>query len=252
MQNLRHPNIVELYESFEGTDVFYLVMELVDGCELFDLIIEFGSITIEETGGVLRQVLSGVEYMHEYDIAHRDLKPENLLINYEKNIVKITDFGSAKIFNENRMMNSLAGSPTYIAPEILLGKHYHQAVDLWSIGVIAYIMICGFPPFDDRLTTEEMFREIIRGKYQFPSPEWDNVPDYCKDFVRRTLVVNPESRATASELLESHKSWFTSAKQVTEKSKEVINSQYTLRLQEHQSLRRASLKNQLSSRSSKI
>jgi len=252
MQNLRHPNIVELYESFEGTDVFYLVMELVDGCELFDLIIEFGSITIEETGGVLRQVLSGVEYMHEYDIAHRDLKPENLLINYEKNIVKITDFGSAKIFNENRMMNSLAGSPTYIAPEILLGKHYHQSVDLWSIGVIAYIMICGFPPFDDRLTTEEMFREIVRGKYQFPSPEWDNVPDDCKDFVRRTLVVNPESRATASELLESHKSWFTSAKQVTEKSKEVINSQYTLRLQEHQSLRRASLKNQLSSRSSKI
>uniref|UniRef100_A0A6B2LAB4 non-specific serine/threonine protein kinase n=1 Tax=Arcella intermedia TaxID=1963864 RepID=A0A6B2LAB4_9EUKA len=251
MQNLKHPNIVELYESFAGKDMFYLVMEFVDGCELFELILEFGSFTIEDSSAVLSQVLHGVEYMHAHGMAHRDLKPENLLVDFSQLIVKIADFGSAKVFSPTDMMNNFVGSPTYIAPEILLRKPYDQSVDMWSIGVIAYIMFCGFPPFDDRLTTEEMFLQIISGKYEFPSPEWDLVPLHCVEFVKDTLRVNPKERATATMLLEKH-GWLRSSPQygkkrrlnqqggrTTNEATAQLHQQFSQRLQQHHLQRKA-------------
>jgi len=157
------------------------------------------------------------------------------------------------------MTPSFAGSPTYIAPEILLGKHYDQAVDLWSIGVIAYIMFCGFPPFDDYLPTQELFQQIVAGYYDFPSPEWDNIPEYCKDFVRQTLIVNPTNRVTASQLLKSQWLYRLSPKVHQQRLLEQqqrensphnsrIRIQYSSRLKQYQTNRKATLQSLVSSR----
>lgn len=150
LSHLDHPNVVKLFEIYDEGDVLYLVMELMEGGELFDRIVEKESYSEMEAAETIKPIIDSIRYCHENGIIHRDLKPENLLyMTTEQNsIIKISDFGLAR-FVQNELATTACGTPGYVAPEIVGGKGYGKEVDYWSIGIILYIMLCGFPPFYD-------------------------------------------------------------------------------------------------------
>jgi len=202
MKNVRHDNILKLYEVFEDEEQFFLVMELVPGKELFDKIVERGQYSEKDASNIARQIISAVEYLHEKGIAHRDLKPENLLSsgNEEQELIKIADFGFSKDFNEDKLQTS-CGSPGYVAPEVLTSESYDKSVDMWSIGVIIYILLCGYPPFYAD-NAPALFKKIMDVKYDFDDPSWDDVSEDAKDLIRHLLVKNPDERFSAQQCKE--------------------------------------------------
>merc|ERR1712000_656975 len=175
-----HPNIISLEEVFDTPDTLYLVMELITGGELFDKITEIGAYSEQTAAELVKNIVSAVKYLHDRGIAHRDLKPTNLLLKDDEDLtnVKIADFGLSKIMGDNTMMQTACGTPIYVAPEVLSGEAYEKEVDMWSIGVITYILLCGFPPF------------------------FDDVSDQAKDFIDNLLLVDPALRLTAEQALE--------------------------------------------------
>ncbi|XP_050453022.1 calcium/calmodulin-dependent protein kinase type 1-like isoform X1 [Cataglyphis hispanica] len=198
---LTHPNIVQLLETFEDKHKVYLVMELVTGGELFDRIVEKGSYTEKDASGLIRQVLEAVDYMHEQGVVHRDLKPENLLYysSDEDSKIMISDFGLSKM-EDSGIMATACGTPGYVAPEVLAQKPYGKAVDVWSIGVISYILLCGYPPFYDE-NDANLFAQILKGEFEFDSPYWDDISDSAKDFIRKLMCVNVEERYSCKQAL---------------------------------------------------
>ncbi|KAG9402366.1 hypothetical protein AC1031_006980 [Aphanomyces cochlioides] len=166
LRKLDHPNIVKLVDVFdnEAGDMCYLVMELVTGGELFDRIIAKDHYTEGEAKVVVRTVASVLVYCHAQNIAHRDLKPENLLYANpaEDAPIKIADFGFAIIASDNVVMQTMCGTPGYFAPEVIAHRPYEQKCDIWSLGVITYILLCGFPPFYDESQVQEMEKVIHR------------------------------------------------------------------------------------------
>ncbi|KAL0128374.1 hypothetical protein PUN28_003576 [Cardiocondyla obscurior] len=198
---LTHPNIVQLLETFEDKHKVYLVMELVTGGELFDRIVEKGSYTEKDASGLIRQVLEAVDYMHEQGVVHRDLKPENLLYYSpdEDSKIMISDFGLSKM-EDSGIMATACGTPGYVAPEVLAQKPYGKAVDVWSIGVISYILLCGYPPFYDE-NDANLFAQILRGEFEFDSPYWDDISASAKDFIGKLMCVNVEERYTCKQAL---------------------------------------------------
>jgi len=202
MQKLDHKNIISLEEVYDEKDTIYLVMELVSGGELFDQIVSRGSYTESDAASIVRQILEAVDYMHGNGIAHRDLKPENLLCSGdEHNTIKVTDFGLSKDF-ANASLGTSCGTPDYVAPEVLRGQPYDNSVDIWSIGVITYILLCGFPPFYGN-TDQQIFEKILKAEYDFPSPDWDSISNEAKDFIRKILIHDPSKRPTAAEAMDS-------------------------------------------------
>ncbi|NWZ09793.1 KCC1G kinase, partial [Agelaius phoeniceus] len=173
----------------------------VSGGELFDRILERGVYTEKDASLVIHQVLTAVKYLHENGIVHRDLKPENLLyLTPEENSkIMITDFGLSKM-EQNGIMSTACGTPGYVAPEVLAQKPYSKAVDCWSIGVITYILLCGYPPFYEE-TESKLFEKIKEGYYEFESPFWDDISESAKDFIRHLLEKNPSARFTCEEAL---------------------------------------------------
>ncbi|CAM9578996.1 unnamed protein product, partial [Phaeothamnion confervicola] len=152
LQRLDHPNVVKLKEVFDCNQNFYMVMELCTGGELFDRIVSKEHYTENEARNCIKNIVAAIRYCHENNIVHRDLKPENLLYSdhdESKAVLKLADFGLAKLLNDETLMHTACGTPGYVAPEILKGEGYGKAVDMWSIGVISYILLCGFPPFYD-------------------------------------------------------------------------------------------------------
>ncbi|XP_012277318.1 calcium/calmodulin-dependent protein kinase type 1-like isoform X2 [Orussus abietinus] len=201
LRRLTHPNIVQLLETFEDKHKVYLVMELVTGGELFDRIVEKGSYTEKDASGLIRQVLEAVDYMHEQGVVHRDLKPENLLYysQDEDSKIMISDFGLSKM-EDSGIMATACGTPGYVAPEVLAQKPYGKAVDVWSIGVISYILLCGYPPFYDE-NDVNLFAQILKGEFEFDSPYWDDISDSAKDFIHKLMCVNVEERYTCKQAL---------------------------------------------------
>ncbi|NXC08558.1 KCC1G kinase, partial [Orthonyx spaldingii] len=201
LKKIKHENIVTLEDIYESTTHFYLVMQLVSGGELFDRILERGVYTEKDASLVIHQVLTAVKYLHENGIVHRDLKPENLLyLTPEENSkIMITDFGLSKM-EQNGIMSTACGTPGYVAPEVLAQKPYSKAVDCWSIGVITYILLCGYPPFYEE-TESKLFEKIKEGYYEFESPFWDDISESAKDFIRHLLEKNPSARFTCEEAL---------------------------------------------------
>ncbi|XP_009670470.2 calcium/calmodulin-dependent protein kinase type 1G isoform X2 [Struthio camelus] len=201
LKKIKHENIVTLEDIYESTTHFYLVMQLVSGGELFDRILERGVYTEKDASMVIHQVLTAVKYLHENGIVHRDLKPENLLyLTPEENSkIMITDFGLSKM-EQNGIMSTACGTPGYVAPEVLTQKPYSKAVDCWSIGVITYILLCGYPPFYEE-TESKLFEKIKEGYYEFESPFWDDISESAKDFIRHLLEKNPNTRFTCEEAL---------------------------------------------------
>jgi calcium/calmodulin-dependent protein kinase I len=208
MRMIEHPNIISLHEVFEDktTKKIYLVMELVTGGELFDRIVEKGSYSEKDASELISKVISAVRYLHKKGIIHRDLKPENLLYSSpdEDAEIKLADFGLSKIVgldDESAVTNTTCGTPGYVAPEVLRMKGYDRSVDMWSIGVILYILLCGFPPFYEE-NTAKLFQTIMDGKYDFPDPEWTSISESAKDLIQRMLTVDSKKRITADEALE--------------------------------------------------
>ncbi|XP_053968176.1 calcium/calmodulin-dependent protein kinase type 1-like isoform X4 [Anastrepha ludens] len=198
---LTHPNIVQLLETFEDKSKVYLVMELVTGGELFDRIVEKGSYTEKDASGLIRQILEAVDYMHEQGVVHRDLKPENLLYYSpdDGSKIMISDFGLSKM-EDSGIMATACGTPGYVAPEVLAQKPYGKAVDVWSIGVISYILLCGYPPFYDE-NDANLFAQILRGEFEFDSPYWDEISESAKHFIQNLMCVNVEKRYTCKQAL---------------------------------------------------
>ena len=189
---LDHPNIIKLYEIYETDKYIYLIMELCTGGELFNRIIrktENREIFNErEAANIFRQMMSAIAYCHSKKVAHRDLKPENLLLLDESpnSPIKVIDFGMSKIYKESSdPMSDYVGTAFYISPEVLEGK-YDAKCDIWSAGVILYLLLSGCLPFDGE-NDEEVFKKIKSLKYDFPSNEWDNISDEAKDLVKGML-----------------------------------------------------------------
>lgn len=203
MQKVNHTNVLALKGIHENDTHLTLVMELVDGGELFYKIVDRGSFTEKDARNVVAQVCRGVAYLHSMGIAHRDLKPENLLCDGEgENMtIKIADFGLSKIFGEGETLETSCGTPDYVAPEVLTGSAYDNAVDMWSVGVITYILLCGFPPFYAP-SQNVLFEKILSADYDFPDPEWTHVSEAAKNFIRHLIVKEPEARYSAASALE--------------------------------------------------
>lgn len=218
LQRVHHPNIIQLHEMIEEDNKIYFAMELVTGGELFDRIVEKGSYTEEDAKVLVRKIVSAIEYLHDMNIAHRDLKPENLLVKSiaDDTEVKIADFGLSKIIDEQKMMQTACGTPGYVAPEVLNAEGYDKEVDMWSIGVITYILLCGFPPFYAE-TVPEVFEQILKAEYDYPEEYWGEISAEGKDFINHLLVVDPKDRLTAKQALE-HK-WLHSKGKEKKKTK---------------------------------
>ena len=204
MSLIDHPNIVRVYEYYECHGVVFIVMELMQGGELFDRIVEYEHYTEKQAAEAFRPIVDAVRYCHSLGIVHRDLKPENLLYTTqdENAMIKVSDFGFAKFLipKVQEQLFTACGTPSYVAPEIINSQGYDIKVDCWSLGVILYVMLCGFPPFyaDDNDT---LFRLIKESDFEFPSPYWDNVSDSAKDLIKNLLVVDSHKRLTTEEIL---------------------------------------------------
>jgi len=226
MHKVNHPNCVQLFEMFENSKKMYMVLELLTGGELFDRIVAKQSFSEKEAAEVIKHVTGAIAHIHKIGIVHRDLKPENLLyLNKDGDSpIKITDFGLAKFRPNNSVdMHTACGTPGYVAPEVLKNENYTKAVDLWSLGVILYILLCGFPPFYHQKTSE-LYKLIKKGEFDFPAPYWTDISDSAKDLVRRLLTVDPKTRITAEEVLQHPWVRGTTAKGMT------FGSSHTLRL----------------------
>ncbi|XP_067683497.1 calcium/calmodulin-dependent protein kinase type 1-like [Haliotis asinina] len=202
LRRLNHPNIVQLVDVFDDKTHVFLVMELVTGGELFDRIVEKGSYTEKDASNLIKQVLAAVDYMHTKGVVHRDLKPENLLYysHDEDSKIMISDFGLSKVEGTG-IMETACGTPGYVAPEVLAQQPYGKEVDCWSIGVIAYILLCGYPPFYDE-SDAELFKQILKAEYEFDSPYWDEISDSAKNFIRHLMCKDVKQRFTCKQAMD--------------------------------------------------
>lgn len=203
-RRIDHPSIVKIHEVYEDEHIVYLVMDHMEGGELFDQIIERGSLSEKEAADIIGKICTALKYLHDQGISHRDLKPENVLLVKRNDIsdIKIIDFGMSKVFGPGEISTaSTLGTPGYMAPEIMQSKKYTQAVDIWALGVITYIILCGYMPFDDS------HGRTTGWKTDFPAAEWDSVSDTIKDLISQLLSVDPTQRPTAEQCLKNE--WFS-------------------------------------------
>ena len=204
LKELRHAHIIRLYDFFEEPGNYYLVMEKMTGGELFDRIVAKAYYNEKEARDTCRIILEAVGYCHRHDIAHRDLKPENLLLVSDDNdsAVKIADFGFAKKVLKPKSLSTQCGTPGYVAPEILEGTPYDTKADMWSVGVILYILLGGYPPFIEN-NQRELFRKIRRGDFEFHEEYWGAVSADAKGLISSLLTVDPAKRLDAKQALRS-------------------------------------------------
>jgi calcium/calmodulin-dependent protein kinase I len=199
-------HIIRLFDFFIEPSTYYLVMEQMCGGELFDRIVAKAYYNEKEARDTCKILLEAVGYMHQNHVAHRDLKPENLLLlsKDDDSAVKIADFGFAKKVLEENSLTTQCGTPGYVAPEILEGTPYDQRADMWSVGVILYILLGGYPPFIEN-TQRDLFRKIRRGEYEFHEEYWGTVSSEAKDLIASLLTVDAKKRLNADQALEN--SW---------------------------------------------
>ncbi|XP_010453327.1 PREDICTED: calcium-dependent protein kinase 7 [Camelina sativa] len=206
----KHPNVVSLKDAFEDDDDVHIVMELCEGGELFDRIVARGHYTERAAAAVMKTIVEVVQICHKQGVMHRDLKPENFLFANKKETapLKAIDFGLSIFFKPGEQFNEIVGSPYYMAPEVLR-RNYGPEIDVWSAGVILYILLCGVPPFWAE-TEQGVAQAIIRSVIDFKRDPWPRVSDSAKDLVRKMLEPDPRKRLTAAQVLEH--SWILNAK----------------------------------------
>jgi calcium/calmodulin-dependent protein kinase I len=191
---LGHPHIIRLYDWFEDLTNYFVVTEFMGGGELFDRIVKREYYSEEDAQKVVRTIVSVLKYLHERNIVHRDLKPENILLLSQKDdsSIKIADFGFARVVNV-KGQTTACGTPGYVAPEIINGKPYGLTVDIWSLGVIIYILLCGYPPFYNQ-NQAQLFKLIREGKFVFDKPYWDPISADAKGLIKAMLTVDIKQR----------------------------------------------------------
>ncbi|XP_015896809.1 calcium-dependent protein kinase 11 [Ziziphus jujuba] len=196
-----HPNVVRIKGTYEDNVFVHLVMELCAGGELFDRIVQKGHYSEREAAKLIKTIVGVVEACHSLGVMHRDLKPENFLFDSPGDDAKMkaTDFGLSVFYKPGQTFSDVVGSPYYVAPEVLC-KNYGPEVDVWSAGVILYILLSGVPPFWAE-TESGIFRQILRGKVDFESEPWPSISDSAKDLIKKMLERDPKKRISAHEVL---------------------------------------------------
>ncbi|XP_065855791.1 calcium-dependent protein kinase 20-like [Euphorbia lathyris] len=196
-----HPNVIKIVDAYEDAVAVHVVMELCAGGELFDRIIQRGHYTERQAADLARLIVGVVEACHSLGVMHRDLKPENFLfVDHEEDApLKTIDFGLSVFFKPGETFTDVVGSPYYVAPEVLK-KLYGPECDVWSAGVIIYILLSGVPPFWDE-SEQGIFEQVLKGELDFTSDPWPNISESAKDLVRKMLVRDPTNRLTAHDVL---------------------------------------------------
>ncbi|XP_031331805.1 serine/threonine-protein kinase SIK3 isoform X2 [Photinus pyralis] len=195
MKKLRHPHITRLYELMETKQAIYLVTEFASKGEIFDHLVAKGRMTESEAKRIFNQIVSAVNYCHSQGVVHRDLKAENLLLDHNMNI-KLADFGFSNQFTDGCQLSTWCGSPPYAAPELFQGFKYDgPKADIWSLGVVLYVLVCGSLPFDGP-TLQSLQNVVISGKFRIPY----FMSQDCEHLIRHMLVVDPDKRLTMAQI----------------------------------------------------
>ncbi|XP_072962191.1 CBL-interacting protein kinase 9-like isoform X1 [Typha angustifolia] len=204
MKLIKHPNVVQIHEVMASKTKIYIVLELVGGGELFDKIVSSGRLKEDEARRYFQQLINAVDYCHSRGVCHRDLKPENLLLDLQ-GILKVSDFGLSTFapqLPEDGLLHTACGTPNYVAPEVISNKGYDgRTFDVWSCGVILYVLMAGYLPFDDP-STPALYGKILKGQFTCPS----FFSSGAKKLIKRILEPNPHKRITIPEILENE--WF--------------------------------------------
>eukprot|EP00483_Globobulimina_turgida_P000805 UN00806 len=205
LKHISHKNIIKLVSVFDEDNTIFIILELINGHDLYDLTLANNTRLTEKTSAkIMYEVCNALQYLHCSGFVHRDLKPENILITNDGRI-KITDFGLAHAnFNvtlscDSQLMKTICGTPLYVAPEIIKGEAYNYKCDMWSMGVILYILLCGFHPFNS-VVLPVLYRAIIKGDYGLTSKKWNTISKEGKDLVQCLLNVDPEKRYSAKQV----------------------------------------------------
>ena len=201
MRDMNHKNVVKCYGHIDDPSYIYIVMELCEGGELLEQLEHIEKYTEEDTSEVIRTIIATLGYLHGLGIVHRDIKPENLLLATSTDLcnIKIADFGLANMLdNDGKGKDSMMGSPAYMAPEIQGGGVFSGACDLYSVGVMMYLMLCGSLPFKGATALEDMKAE----KYDFIDPMWESISDGAKDVITKLLKADPEERLSSADAME--------------------------------------------------
>lgn len=200
LRSLDHPNIIRVYEFFEDNKRFYIVMEQCNGGELFEEILKRQNFGESQAAIILQQLFSAVAYLHDNGIIHRDLKPENILLEESRDImnIKLIDFGTAVRVEHSKTIKGAIGTAYYIAPEVLSGTYNHKC-DLWSLGVIIFILLAGYPPFDGQ-NDEEILEKVKKSNYSFKNQVWNGISPEAKDLIKGLLAPSM-ARLTAHQAL---------------------------------------------------
>lgn len=233
LKQLRHKNIVGLKDFFEDSKSYYLVMEYVPNGDLMDYIIQYGAVNEITAKEIMRQILEAIAYVHKMGISHRDLKPDNIIIaSDEPVVVKVSDFGLAKITNTGTFLKTFCGTLAYLAPEVLRGRNtggsqkplkpqYSNLVDIWSLGCLLYVLLTSYLPFEGN-TQDQLYSNVINGKYHLEPLEAKGLSESGKRFIKRLLEVDVEKRPTAEEALAMD--WFNELKEVEQNDEDVENT----------------------------
>jgi calcium-dependent protein kinase len=199
LRKVDHPNIVKIYEIFQDNDFLYIVMEYVEGKELFEFVVELTKVNETDSSNITGQLLKTIKYLNSLNICHRDIKPENILINPKNLHVKVIDFGLSTYFSDFQQLITKVGTPYYVSPEVLKGN-YNKQCDVWSVGVITYILLTGCPPFQGE-NLAEVYNEILYEKLKLYRSDWEDLSAHSLEFVKSLLKKNPDSRLTPDESL---------------------------------------------------
>ncbi|XP_047324341.1 phosphoenolpyruvate carboxylase kinase 1-like [Impatiens glandulifera] len=196
------PNILQIHKIYEDDTFLHIVTDLCDGADLFDrLSSSEGTFSEPEAALIFEQLISAIAHCHRMGVAHRDIKPDNVLFD-SRNKLKLADFGSAEWFGigEERKMTGIVGTPYYVAPEILSGRDYNEKVDVWSAGVILYIMLAGVPPFYGDSPTDT-FEAVLRGNLRFPPRIFRSVSPEAKDLLKKMICKDVSRRLSSEQVL---------------------------------------------------
>ena len=219
ISTLDHPNIIKFYETFHDDYFFHIVMELCKGKDIIHQMGNYGIIEEKKVTYIIFKVLLAIAHCHNRGVTHRDLKPENILFDSMKKDaeIKILDFGLSRKYDKEQKMHSILGTPYYVAPEVLKGE-YDEKCDIWSIGAITYLMLCGEPPFNGN-SNNEIFKKIVKENIKFKSLLWKNISNNAKDFVKICLSKNSNKRPSAQEAL--NHIWFSNVKNEIHNNKNI-------------------------------
>ncbi|XP_022848888.1 phosphoenolpyruvate carboxylase kinase 1-like [Olea europaea var. sylvestris] len=197
-----HPNVLKIFYVYEDYSFLHIVLEYCDPSDLFERIHARPFLAESEARNVMVPLMEAIAHCHRLGVAHRDIKLDNILFN-DRNELKLADFGSAEFFRDSQQMSGIVGTPSYVAPEVLAGKSYNEKIDVWSSGVVLYILLAGIPPFYGE-SAKEIFDAVLRANLRFPARVFESVSPGCKDLLRRMLCRDVSKRFSADQVLRKY------------------------------------------------